>query len=162
MAAAVEGEIDTAQANRAGNRGWRATRNLLRRVPFTLTLLGIMLACAAGSGAWRHSLAGTGLLRQVGSPQAGAVVLFLGTTRQFTAGRETASLDYECYADMARRKLEELETREARPGLRMAGKGPGDEHVRDRRGKAGWRQGQDHGLRAAVVGARSAWGGFIR
>ena len=41
---------------------------------------------------------------------AGAVVLFLGTTRQFTAGRETASLDYECYADMARRKLEELET----------------------------------------------------
>jgi molybdopterin synthase catalytic subunit len=33
----------------------------------------------------------------------------LGTTRQFTAGRETMSLDYECYADMARAKLAELE-----------------------------------------------------
>jgi molybdopterin synthase catalytic subunit len=49
------------------------------------------------------------VLRRVASPEAGAVVLFLGTTRQFTAGRETASLDYECFAEMARAKLEELE-----------------------------------------------------
>lgn len=49
------------------------------------------------------------VLGHVSSPEAGAVVLFLGTTRQFTAGRETASLDYECYADMARAKLAELE-----------------------------------------------------
>lgn len=50
------------------------------------------------------------LLSGISSPRAGAVVLFLGTTRQFTAGRETASLDYECYAEMAERKLGELET----------------------------------------------------
>ncbi|MEX0978083.1 MAG: molybdenum cofactor biosynthesis protein MoaE [Pirellulales bacterium] len=49
------------------------------------------------------------VLRRVASPEAGAVVLFLGTTRQFTAGRETASLDYECFAEMARAKLGELE-----------------------------------------------------
>jgi molybdopterin synthase catalytic subunit len=49
------------------------------------------------------------VLEHVSSPEAGAVVLFLGTTRQFTAGRETESLDYECYADMARAKLAELE-----------------------------------------------------
>jgi molybdopterin synthase catalytic subunit len=48
------------------------------------------------------------VLKQVGSAEAGAVVLFLGTTRQFTHGRETASLDYECYPEMAQRKLEEL------------------------------------------------------
>jgi molybdopterin synthase catalytic subunit len=50
-----------------------------------------------------------GLLRQVASPEAGAVVLFLGTTREHTAGRRTESLDYECYSDMARDKLAELE-----------------------------------------------------
>jgi molybdopterin synthase catalytic subunit len=49
------------------------------------------------------------VLEHVSSPEAGAVVLFLGTTRQHTAGRETESLDYECYADMARAKLGELE-----------------------------------------------------
>ncbi len=49
------------------------------------------------------------VLAQVSSPEAGAVVLFLGTTRQFTSGRETASLDYECYHDMALAKLAELE-----------------------------------------------------
>ena len=50
------------------------------------------------------------LLRDVSSPAAGAVVLFLGTTREFTEGRQTASLDYECYPEMARRKLAELES----------------------------------------------------
>jgi molybdopterin synthase catalytic subunit len=49
------------------------------------------------------------VLAHVSSPEAGAVVLFLGTTRKFTGRRETASLDYECYADMARAKLAELE-----------------------------------------------------
>jgi molybdopterin synthase catalytic subunit len=45
----------------------------------------------------------------VQSPAAGAVVLFLGTTRDFTNGRLTTSLDYECYPEMAKRKLAELE-----------------------------------------------------
>ncbi len=49
------------------------------------------------------------LLAFVNSRQAGAVVLFLGTTREFTHGRQTASLDYECYPEMAERKLVELE-----------------------------------------------------
>lgn len=49
------------------------------------------------------------VLNRAGSPLAGAVVLFLGTTREITAGRRTASLDYECYPEMAERKLAELE-----------------------------------------------------
>jgi molybdopterin synthase catalytic subunit len=49
-------------------------------------------------------------LSAVQSPAAGAVVVFLGTTRQVTNGRQTTSLDYECYPEMAERKLAELET----------------------------------------------------
>lgn len=49
------------------------------------------------------------VLEQVQSPLAGAVVLFLGTTRAVTGDRRTASLDYECYPEMAERKLRELE-----------------------------------------------------
>ena len=49
------------------------------------------------------------LLESVTSHQAGAIVLFVGTTRQFTGQRETDSLDYECYPEMAMAKLEELE-----------------------------------------------------
>jgi len=49
------------------------------------------------------------ILAQVASNAAGAVVLFLGTTREFTKGRQTESLDYECYPQMAEAKLAELE-----------------------------------------------------
>ena len=49
------------------------------------------------------------VLRRVGSSQAGAVVLFLGTTREFTDERRTVALDYECYPEMATKKLAELE-----------------------------------------------------
>lgn len=49
------------------------------------------------------------LLAHVQSPLAGAVVLFMGTTREITGERETASLDYECYPEMAEQKLAELE-----------------------------------------------------
>jgi molybdopterin synthase catalytic subunit len=49
------------------------------------------------------------LLALVSSPQAGAVVLFLGTVREFTGARQTVSLDYECYPRMATEKLAELE-----------------------------------------------------
>ncbi len=54
------------------------------------------------------------VLQRVVSPQAGAVVLFLGTTRQFTGPRETTSLDYDCYEEMAYRQLAELETQARR------------------------------------------------
>lgn len=49
------------------------------------------------------------LLQQAASPEAGAVVLFLGTTREMTDGRQTVALDYEAYREMAERKLAELE-----------------------------------------------------
>ena len=49
------------------------------------------------------------LLDRVQTAAAGAVVLFLGTTREMTDGRRTESLDYECYPEMAQRKLSELE-----------------------------------------------------
>ena len=42
-------------------------------------------------------------------PEAGAVVLFLGTTRELTDGRQTVALDYEAYREMAEQKLAELE-----------------------------------------------------
>jgi len=40
---------------------------------------------------------------------AGAVVLFLGTVREMTNGRQTVALDYEGYPEMAEAKLTELE-----------------------------------------------------
>jgi molybdopterin synthase catalytic subunit len=50
------------------------------------------------------------VLQRVASNRAGAVVLFLGTTREFTEDRQTESLDYECYDGMAERKMSELES----------------------------------------------------
>jgi len=35
------------------------------------------------------------------TPAAGGIDVFIGTTRQWTRGRETAALSYECYAGMA-------------------------------------------------------------
>lgn len=57
----------------------------------------------------RDPIDAAGLVAQVSQPQAGAVVLFLGTVRQWTAGQETRWLDYEAYPAMAERKLAELE-----------------------------------------------------
>ena len=37
------------------------------------------------------------------------IVLFLGTTRELTAGRQTVSLSYEAYRELAERRLTELE-----------------------------------------------------
>lgn len=49
------------------------------------------------------------LLGQVRSERAGAVLLFLGTTRRVTGERLTDSLEYECYPEMAKKKLAQLE-----------------------------------------------------
>jgi molybdopterin synthase catalytic subunit len=49
------------------------------------------------------------LLEQACDPRAGAVVLFLGTTRELTDGRQTIKLDYEAYRAMAERQLAELD-----------------------------------------------------
>ena len=51
----------------------------------------------------------TAVSRSVQHPAAGAVVLFLGTVREITDSRRTVSLQYECYAEMAEKKLAELE-----------------------------------------------------
>jgi molybdopterin synthase catalytic subunit len=49
------------------------------------------------------------LLSAVRSAAAGAIVLFVGTTREFTGERQTAALEYDCYEQMAEKKLAELE-----------------------------------------------------
>jgi molybdopterin synthase catalytic subunit len=49
------------------------------------------------------------LTERVRSPRAGAVCTFLGTVRELTGDRRTASLDYEAYSEMALKKMEELE-----------------------------------------------------
>jgi molybdopterin synthase catalytic subunit len=61
------------------------------------------------------------LLNSARHPNAGAIVLFLGTTRELTATqhpaqpgagcpRQTVALDYEAYREMAERRLAELES----------------------------------------------------
>lgn len=50
------------------------------------------------------------LLEEVSSTQAGAVVLFLGTVREWTHGEQTLALDYEGYPEMAVAKMAELES----------------------------------------------------
>lgn len=42
------------------------------------------------------------------TPAAGGVALFAGTTRQWTAGRETTRLEYESYGPMALREMDRL------------------------------------------------------
>ncbi len=58
----------------------------------------------------REPIDSSALLAKASRPEAGAVVLFLGTTREMTDGRRTVSLDYEAYDEMAEKKLAELET----------------------------------------------------
>jgi molybdopterin synthase catalytic subunit len=50
------------------------------------------------------------LLEAAQQPAAGAVVLFLGITREFTGDRQTIDLDYEAYDKMAESELEKLES----------------------------------------------------
>jgi molybdopterin synthase catalytic subunit len=49
------------------------------------------------------------ITESVRSTAAGAVCSFLGTVREMTGDRRTASLDYEAYPDMALKKMGELE-----------------------------------------------------
>jgi molybdopterin synthase catalytic subunit len=49
------------------------------------------------------------IVQRASHPKAGAVVLFLGTTRELTNGKQTVALDYEAYGEMAQRKLAEFE-----------------------------------------------------
>jgi molybdopterin synthase catalytic subunit len=49
------------------------------------------------------------LTEAVRRPGCGGVVLFLGTVRDLTGGRETVALDYEAYPAMAEKKMAEIE-----------------------------------------------------
>ena len=55
----------------------------------------------------REPIDAEALLQRVTRAEAGAVVLFLGTTREMTDGRRTVTLDYEAYDEMAEKKLAE-------------------------------------------------------
>lgn len=50
----------------------------------------------------------TAITESVRDPVAGAVVLFLGTVREFTAGQQTEQLEYEAYREMAEASLRQL------------------------------------------------------
>ncbi|HET7559503.1 MAG TPA: molybdenum cofactor biosynthesis protein MoaE [Limnochordia bacterium] len=62
------------------------------------------------------------LVRAVSHPGAGAICVFLGIVRAYTDGVETVELEYEAYAEMARRELAALaDQAEARwPEVRLA------------------------------------------
>jgi molybdopterin synthase catalytic subunit len=62
------------------------------------------------------------LTESVRSNAAGAVLLFLGTVREMTDGRQTIALDYEAFPEMAKAKFEELiaEARENWPIVNAA------------------------------------------
>ena len=42
------------------------------------------------------------------TPRAGGIDLFVGTTRQWTADKETVRLEYDCYEAMALKEIERL------------------------------------------------------
>lgn len=52
----------------------------------------------------------TSTTERVRSNECGAVVLFLGTVREMTAGRQTVALDYEAYPEMAQTTMQQLIT----------------------------------------------------
>lgn len=57
----------------------------------------------------REPLDASAILKAVESPLAGAIVLFLGVTREVTGEKRTQYLQYDSYAGMAEKKLAELE-----------------------------------------------------
>ena len=48
------------------------------------------------------------LLAAVTDPKAGAICIFLGTTRNHNEGRQVEELEYEAYAGMAEKELEQI------------------------------------------------------
>jgi molybdopterin synthase catalytic subunit len=80
-----------------------------RLVPSVVVQFVIVVDPSAMIELTRHAIDLSDVIDRVRSNEAGAVVLFLGTTRELTGGRQTVTLDYECYEEMAQRKLAELE-----------------------------------------------------
>lgn len=48
------------------------------------------------------------VIDKVVRPESGAVNTFIGTVREFTKGKQTLYLEYQAYASMAEKKLEEI------------------------------------------------------
>lgn len=72
-----------------------------------------MTECAQGDDRCRIDLVSdpiesNALVEYVRGPDSGAIVLFLGTVREFTQGRRTLWLDYEAYPEMALTQMREL------------------------------------------------------
>lgn len=51
----------------------------------------------------------TAVTESVRSSNAGAVVLFMGTVREFTGDTQTSSLEYDAYPEMATKAMQSLE-----------------------------------------------------
>lgn len=70
----------------------------------------------------REAIDSAALVEFCTTPEAGAVVLFLGTVRELTHGRRTLALDYEAYPGMALKEMERLadEAEERWPLVRLA------------------------------------------
>ena len=84
------------------------------------------------------------LVRYVGDPEAGAIVPFIGTTRNNNEGRKVIALDYEAYPEMAEKELARIGADAAKrwPICRMAivhrlGSGADRRGQRDHRGVIG-------------------------
>ncbi len=62
------------------------------------------------------------LVNFVGEPSAGAIVTFIGTTRNHNEGRKVIALDYEAYPEMAEKELARIgaEAQAKWPIARMA------------------------------------------
>lgn len=62
------------------------------------------------------------LLAAVASDDAGANLLFVGTTRQFTSDKQTTRLEYQAYSQMAEKQMQRLaaEAAEQWPIIRCA------------------------------------------
>lgn len=85
-----------------------------------------------GSSTWRdpagryevtdQPLSGDAVAARVVNNHTGAAVVFLGTVREFTAGRRTVYLEYEAFAEMAVAKMKEIgqEIEGRWPGARVA------------------------------------------
>ena len=58
------------------------------------------------------------LICEVSNPSAGAVLTFAGIVREYTYGQRTVALEYEAYAPMALRKMEEIVGRSGSIGLK--------------------------------------------
>jgi MoaE-MoaD fusion protein len=62
------------------------------------------------------------LMKKVQSPLCGAINIFVGTVRELTQGKRTIRLEYEAYAPMAVKKMEQIadEIAERWPGTNVA------------------------------------------